>query len=380
MNRLRFLTAGESHGRALTTIVEGMPAGVPLSAADINAQLARRQHGYGRGDRMKIERDQVEITSGVRHGLTLGSPISLRVDNRDWLNWSETMSPEGTAATDVVVTRVRPGHADLTGAVKYGHADVRNVLERASARETAMRVAAGAVARALLAPLAITVRSYTLRIGGIGDSGAPASESDWQAVEASPLSCLDREIERQMIAAIDAARQAGDTLGGAFRVVAGGVPLGLGSHVHWDRKLDGLLAQALMSLHSVKAVEFGAGVAAADLPGSRFHDQFAAESRPGYWPRLSNNAGGVEGGISNGEDLLITVTCKPIPTLGTPLPSRDLLTGERVTAHHERSDVCVIPAAGVVGEAMVALVLADAVLSRYGGDTLASILKACQSL
>ena len=372
MGQFRFLTAGESHGQALVTVVEGVPAGLPLTAEMIDRDLARRQHGYGRGGRMAIEHDRAQIVAGVRHGLTLGSPVALLVPNRDWPNWQERMDP-APGETGEPVTRVRPGHADLAGALKYGHRDVRNVLERASARETATRVAAGAVARALLGAVGVGVRSYTTAIGACRTEARPQSEAGWAMVEQSPLRCADAEAEARMIAAIDAARTEGDTLGGVFTVEATGVPLGLGSHTHWDRRLDGQLAQAMMSIPSVKGVEVGAGFGAAAEPGSRVHDVFAGTPADGRWPRATNNAGGIEGGISNGEPILVRAACKPIPTLAHPLPSLDLLTGQAVQAHYERSDVCVVPAAGVVGEAMVCLVLADALLGKCGGDSLAEV-------
>ena len=370
---LRFLTAGESHGQMLVVIVEGLPADLPLVAEDVDRDLARRQLGYGRGGRMRIEHDHAQIIAGVRHGRTLGSPVALLVPNRDWPNWQERMAVAPGPAIEPV-TRVRPGHADLAGALKYGQRDVRNVLERASARETAARVAAGAIARCLLGQAGVDVRSYTVAIGGQTARTQPRSKADWEHVEGSPLRCPDAEAEKGMIAAIDAAREAGDTLGGVFAVEATGVPIGLGSYVHWDRRLDGRLAQALMSIPSVKGVEVGAGFAAAALAGSRVHDVFRSptdKARP--WARQSNNAGGLEGGVSNGEAIVLHAACKPIPTLGNPLPSLDLVSGQPVAAHHERSDVCVVPAAGVVGEAMVCLVLADALLEKFGGDNLAEL-------
>lgn len=370
MGRLRFLTAGESHGQMLVVVVEGFPAGVPVLAADLERDLARRQGGHGRGGRMQIEHDRAQIVAGVRHGYTLGSPIALLIPNRDWPNWSERMAVEPGVETEPV-TRVRPGHADLAGALKYGHRDVRNVLERASARETAARVAAGALARVLLAQFGIAVASFTVAIGGHRTSARPRTAEDWQRVEASPVRCPDPQVEAAMVAAIDAARAAGDTLGGIFQVEATGLPIGLGSHVHWDRRLDGLLAQAVVSIPSVKGVEFGLGFDVAGTPGSRVHDVFApAQGEANRWRRATNNAGGLEGGMSNGEAIVLRAACKPIPTLARPLPSRDLLTGEEVIAHHERSDVCVVPAAGVVGEAMTCLVLADVLLETLGGDSL----------
>jgi len=367
----RFLTAGESHGRGLAVIIEGVPAGLALGEDDIARDLARRQLGHGRGARMEIERDRAEVLSGVRHGLTMGSPISLLIWNRDWENWRQVMSVSPVEGDVAPVTRLRPGHADLAGVVKYGLNDVRPILERASARETASRVAAGAVARKFIGEFGIEVRSRTVCIGGhwSRDAGPP----DWARVEESPVRCADGEAERAMIAAIDEAKAAGDSLGGVFEVVAGGVPIGLGSHVHWDRKLDGRIARAVMSINAVKGVEIGAGFRAADLPGSQFHD-VVSTGDGGEWEHSSNRAGGIEGGISNGEPIVVRAVVKPIPTLTRPLPSADLATGETVEAHVERSDVCVVPAAGVIGEAVLACVLADALLEKFGGDHISETL------
>ncbi len=362
----RFLTAGESHGQALTIIVEGVPAGLPLDEAYIARDLARRQKGYGRGGRMAIEQDRALILSGVRYGKTLGSPISLLVQNRDWPNWQSIMAVEESAEPAAPVTRLRPGHADLAGAMKYGLDDVRPILERASARETAARTAAGAVARRFLEEMGIAIHSHSVAIGEVR---ARDLEPDWTEVEASPVRTADHTVEAVMMATIDAAKAKGDTLGGVFEVVATGVPIGLGSHVHWDRRLDGLLAQALMSIPTIKGVEIGAGFGGAAMPGSRHHDLFQeAPGRP--WARASNRAGGGEGGISNGEPLVLRAAVKPIPTLANALPSVDLATGAAVQAHQERSDACVVPAAGVVGEAMVAVTLAGVFLEKFGGDHL----------
>lgn len=370
----RYLTAGESHGKALTVIIEGMPAGLPLDEGYIARDLARRQGGYGRGGRMAIEHDQAEILSGVRHGLTLGSPISFLLHNRDWENWREIMGISPPAQEVKPVTRLRPGHADLAGAIKYSQSDVRNILERASARETAARVAVGAVARRFLQEFGIEIHSHTLAIGGKW-AGA-ADEIDWEAVEASPVRCADKEAERLMMAVIDEAKAAGDTVGGVFEVIATGVPIGLGSHVHWDRRLDGRIAQAVMSINAVKGVEIGSGFAATGLWGSRVHDVIQPHA-PGErrWRHATNRAGGIEGGMSNGEPVIVRGAVKPIPTLSKPLPSVDLATGEVVQAHFERSDVCVVPAAGVVGEAMVASVLAQAMLEKFGGDSVKETLR-----
>jgi len=371
MTELRFLTAGESHGKGLTVIVEGLPAGLPLTEQYMEGDLRRRQGGFGRSQRQQIEQDHAEITAGVRHGLTLGSPLALFIRNRDWENWSEVMQAEPFQGEVERVTRLRPGHADLAGAMKYGFDDVRNVLERASARETAARVAVGAVCRRLLEEFGVAVHSHTVSIGDM--SASVDGEPDWAAVEESPVRCAEPEASERMVRAIDAAREAGDTLGGAFEMWATGLPIGLGSHVMWDRKLDGLLAQAVMSIHAVKGVEIGGGFALTSTPGSRAHDVILPrqewEGRP--WRRATNRAGGLEGGITNGEPVIVRAALKPISTLAKPLPSVDLLTAEEIEAHYERSDVCTVPAAGVVGEAMVAIVLARAMLEKFGGDSLA---------
>ena len=383
----RFLTAGESHGQALGVILEGLPAGVPLGADAIAADLARRQRGHGRGARMTIEQDRARILSGVRHGRTLGSPILLEVLNRDWANWTRVMQVERLSDEEAAelaalaaggdkrarpVTRIRPGHADLAGAVKYDFDDVRDVLERASARETTMRVAAGAVCRAFLAELGIDVWSYTVSVGDVtADPAAPTRARE--EAEASPLRCLDAAAEDRMVAAIDEARSAGDTLGGVFEVVATGVPLGLGSHVQWDRRLDGALAQAIVSINAVKGVEFGLGFEQTRRRGSAVHDVITGR-KDGRWHHGSNNAGGLTGGISNGEPIVVRGAVKPISTLARPLPSADLLTGLPVdVAHYERSDISVVPAAGVIGEAMVLLTLTRFLLEKTGGDSLAEV-------
>ncbi|MDO8473350.1 MAG: chorismate synthase [Dehalococcoidia bacterium] len=364
----RFLTAGESHGKGLTAIIEGMVAGLPLVEADINRDLERRQRGHGRGGRMKIESDRAEITSGVRHGKTLGSPISLLIENRDWKNWQDSMSVSAVEAEQERVTRLRPGHADLAGVLKYGFDDVRNVLERSSARETAARVAVGAVARKFLGEFGVTVRSHTVAIGG---KRANVSDViDWDRVEGSPVRCADPAGEREMIVEIDKAKSAGDTLGGVFEVVATGLPVGLGSHVQWDRKLSSRICQAISSINAIKGVEIGAGFVLADIPGSRAHDLIEPRGSEKVWRRSSNRSGGIEGGMSNGEPVVVRAAMKPIATLAKPLPSVDLDTGERVDAHYERSDVCAVPAAGVVGEAMLAIVLAEATLEKFGGDSI----------
>jgi len=386
VGRLRFLTAGESHGQALGVIVEGVPAGLALTSDALAVDLGRRQRGYGRGARQAIEQDRAEIVSGVRHGTTLGSPILLQVANRDWENWTGVMQVgplTDAAAAELLaavedgnkratpVTRVRPGHADLAGALKYGFNDVRNVLERASARETAARVAAGGVARALLAEFGIEIWSFTAEVGGEAVDPTLATRSRDEA-DASPLRCPDPAAEARMIARIDEARSNGDTVGGVFEVVAHGLPIGLGSYVHWDRRLDAALAAAVMSINIVKGVEFGLGFEQTRRFGSAVHDVIEGRGEGGRWIHRSNNAGGLTGGISNGEPLVVRGAVKPISTLARPLPSADLITGETVDkAHYERSDISVVPAAGVVGEAMVMLTLADFVLDKFGGDSVA---------
>ncbi|HEY3417264.1 MAG TPA: chorismate synthase [Armatimonadota bacterium] len=370
---LRFLTAGESHGPALTAIVEGMPAGVPMTDEAINEQLARRQVGFGRGGRMAIERDTARVLSGVRFGETLGSPIALLIENRDWANWTDRMRQFAPPETPVPpLTTPRPGHADLPGMLKYGTRDLRNILERASARETAARVAAGAVARCLLDALDVRIFSHVLSIGAVS---AAVELSDPDAVaaaaEASDVRCADPEAAERMRALILETGQAGDTLGGVVQVVATGLPPGLGSHVQWDRKLDGRLAGALMSIPAIKGVEFGLGFAAAARPGSLVHDAMFPENEGIV--RRTNNAGGLEGGITNGEPLVLQVAMKPIPTLRKPLPSVDLRTGAAVEAHAERSDVCAVPAAGVVAEAMVAFLLAESIVEQFPADAFAEL-------
>ncbi|HET7739004.1 MAG TPA: chorismate synthase [Tepidiformaceae bacterium] len=373
MGEFRFLTAGESHGKGLTVIVEGVPAGLSLSEDDIAADMGRRQGGYGRGGRMKIEQDHAEITAGVRHGRTLGSPIALWIQNRDWVNWTVKMAIEPVEAEIERVTRMRPGHADLPGSIKYGFDDVRNVLERASARETAARVAAGGIAKRLLAEFGVAFHSYTLSIGAVRSQ--VGHDIDWAAVEADAVRSPDPEASAAMIDAINAAKHEGDTLGGEVEVRVSGVPLGLGSYVQWDRKLDGRIAQAIASINAFKGVGFGVGFEGAALSGHNFHDVIlpADQWTTHPWQHATNRHGGIEGGMSTGEDIIVPAAVKPIPTLAHPLPSVDLDTGEEVIAHYERSDVCVVPAAGVVAEAMIALVLADAWLEKFGGDTLDEI-------
>jgi len=374
---LRLLTAGESHGPALTIVVEGLPAGVPVDRAAIDADLRRRQGGYGRGGRMKIESDAVEILSGVRHGLTLGSPVSFVIRNRDHENWKDVMSPDPQppeAKARRALKRPRPGHADLAGALKYVTDDLRSVLERASARETASRVAAGALVRGLLDAAGVHVRSHVVRIGAAAlPAGSPLPWEALDHIEDSPVRCADAGVAEAMIGEIDKAKRAGDTVGGVFEVVVRGLPPGLGSFGQWDRRLDGRLAQALMSIPAVKAVALGAGFEGGELPGSAFHDEIFYDDTQGLH-RGSNRAGGLEGGVTNGEELRARAVVKPIPTLLMPLRSIDLRTKEPEAASVERSDTCVVPAAGVVGEAMVSWVAADALLEKLGGDSLAEFL------
>jgi chorismate synthase len=381
----RFTTAGESHGRGLVGILEGMPAGLPVSAERVNAELKRRMGGYGRGARMKIESDQIEWLAGVRAGETLGSPIAMLVWNRDWEHWQDVMAPEadasgGSAERRRQVTRPRPGHADLAGSLKYDRQDARDILERASARETVARVACGAVCKLLLEQFGIEVGSHVVELGGVtAGVGAwhaapgvrhavPLPAPLNAAADASPVRCLDPEAEREMIARIDAAKAAGDTLGGVVEVVALGAPVGLGSHVSWDRKLDGRLAQALMSIPAVKGVELGLGFEAARRKGSEVHDEIL----PGL-ARATNRAGGTEGGMTTGEPVVLRVAMKPISTLMAPLKTVDLKTGAAAQAQSERSDVTAVPAMGVIAEAMVALVLAQALLEKFGGDALSEM-------
>ena len=368
---LRFLDAGESHGPALVVIVEGLPAGIPVDRAAIDADLRRRQGGHGRGRRMQIESDVVEILSGVRHGVTLGSPVSFVIRNRDHENWRDVMSPDPqppAAAQRKALKHPRPGHADLAGALKYETDDLRNVVERASARETATRVAAGGLARAVLAQAGAAVRSHVVRVGPAAIGADVVAWDRLDDVDASPVRCADAEAGAAMMRAIDAAKAAGDTVGGIFEIVARGIPPGLGSYGQWDRRLDGRIAQALMSIQAVKAVSLGAGFAAGDTPGSAFHDEILFDEGRGLH-RPSNRAGGVEGGVSNGEEIRAQAVVKPIPTLTRPLRSVDMATMEPRAASVERSDTCVVPAAAVVGEAMAAWVLADALLEKFGGDS-----------
>jgi chorismate synthase len=384
---VRFLTAGESHGRALIVILEGIPAGLPIDLDAITRDLRRRQGGYGRGRRMAIESDAAQILSGVRAGETIGSPIAMMIENRDWPNWQYTMRVTSDPPVDAggarraPVTRPRPGHADLAGVAKFGRADVRDILERASARETAARVAAGAIAKQLLANAGIRIASHVFRIGaaGLPPDRVVTFEQAAALPDEAPVRCVDDAVAARMIEGIDAAREAGDTLGGAFEMIATGMPVGLGSYTQWDRKLDGKLAQALMSIPAIKAVGVGLGPDVAERPGSRVHDEIVPEAsgtRATGLGRPTNNAGGLEGGVTNGEDLRVSAWMKPISTLMKPLRSVDLTTMTEAPAAIERSDVCAVPAAAVVGEAMVALVLADALVDRFGGDSIADLTRA----
>lgn len=379
---LRFTTAGESHGPALVSILEGMPAGVPLLAVDVDTDLARRQQGYGRGRRMQIETDRIEFLSGVRAGETLGSPISMLIRNSDWKNWMEIMDPaprhgDADGPRKRQVTRVRPGHADLTGLLKYDRSDARDILERASARETTARVASGAVCRVLLREVGITIGSHLVHLGGV-DAARPATlPADINAAaDASPLRTLDPAAEAEMIVRIDAAKKDGNTLGGICEVVVTGLPVGLGSHVSWDRRLDGRLGQAMLSIPAVKGVELGLGFETARRTGAEVHDEIEAapgNTRTGHVRRKTNRAGGTEGGMTTGEELVIRVAMKPISTLMRPLNTVDVATGQAASAVAERSDVTAVPAMGVIAEAMAAFVLADALLEKFGGDSMGEV-------
>jgi chorismate synthase len=371
---LSYRTAGESHGQALIALVEGLPANLLVDFEFIDNELKRRQGGYGRGGRMKIERDQVRFLSGVRHGKTLGSPIAMMVENRDWPNWEEIMSARqvsAEAAEKRRVTRPRPGHTDLAGSLKYNQLDARNILERSSARETTARVAVGGLCKVFLRQFGIEVLSHTT---AIGDARVPGDfQVTWEQLEAirndDVVRCVIPDAGAQMVKEIEKAQKDGDTIGGTFEVVARGIPTGLGSHIAWDTRLDGRLAQAIMSINAVKAVEIGSGVQAAYSRGSNVHDEIAYDSGSRSFHRLSNRAGGIEGGITNGEDIRVVGYLKPIPTLKKALRSVDMITKEPFLAQHERSDTCTVPAAGVIGETMVAIVLARAFLEKFGGDS-----------
>ncbi len=378
---MRYITAGESHGPKLTTIIEGLPAGMPLFEDDINKHLARRQKGYGRGRRMQIEKDTVEITSGIRHGRTLGSPVTLQVTNRDWTHWTHVMGiePIDEKAEDEIkrkITRPRPGHADLNGGMKYGHRDLRNVLERSSARETTVRVAAGAVAVKLLSLLGIEIVSHVVEIGGIkaAETEIKDMKKIQQLAEDSPVRCLDEKAAEKMMEAIDLAKKNGDTLGGVVEVVATGMPAGVGSYVHYDRKLDAKIAGAILSINAFKGVEFGIGFEAARIPGSQVHDEIIWEEGQGY-SRKTNRLGGFEGGMSTGMPVVVRGVMKPIPTLYKPLKSVDIDTKESFTASIERSDACAVPAAAVVAEHVVAWELANAIIEQFYSDRMDTLIE-----
>lgn len=373
---LRVLTSGESHGPALMAVVDGLPAGMPVNVEAINRDLERRQRGYGRGKRQQIEADRVEVLSGVRYGRTLPGPVTLVVRNRDYESWRERMSVEEVDRPARAITSPRPGHADFAGALKFELEDIRDILERSSARSTAALVAAGGLCRQLLTSLGTVILSHVRSIGDV--CAPPLSPRDLaeqvDAVERSPVRCHDPAASRAMVEAIDAAAEAGDTLGGVFEIVVLGCPVGLGTPAQWDRRLDAQLAAALMSIQAVKGVEIGAGFAGAAQRGSMVHDPIRWDPQRGYW-RTSNNAGGIEGGMSNGEPIVLRCAMKPIPTLRQRLPSVDMASREEVVAHFERSDVCAVPAAGVIGEAMTAIVLAGAALERFGGDSFTAFLR-----
>ena len=409
LEKLRYLTSGESHGQALTCIIDGVPSNLSLSSKDLDKDLARRQKGYGRGGRMKIETDHAQILSGVRHGKTIGSPITLLINNKDWENWQDIMSPDNSPIPPlnkggqggVIVTRPRPGHADLAGAIKYDTRDIRNILERSSARETAARVSAGAIAKKFLAEFNIHVISYVIEIGGIRAFSGLQNEKNllslFKQAETSLVRCPDKNIEKKMIATIDNAMKKGDTLGGVFEVMVLGVPVGLGSYSQWDRKLDAKLAFALMSVQAIKGVEIGLGFEMSRRFGSQVMDEIyyrarkrgSAEARKsselpnfqaselyGFY-RKTNNAGGIEGGMSNGMPIIIRAAMKPIPTLKTPLSSVDIITKKPLKAAYERSDVCAVPAASVIGEAVTAITIADSLLSKFGGDSMEEVKRNC---
>ncbi|HEY2351202.1 MAG TPA: chorismate synthase [Candidatus Acidoferrum sp.] len=372
---LHFYTAGESHGQALLAFISGLPASLPVDVRFINEELHRRQLGYGRGGRQKIEKDRADIFAGVRHGKTIGAPVALRIENRDWANWEKSLPVEASAESagkERKLVAPRPGHADLAGSQKFNFHDARYVLERASARETAARVAAGAFAKLLLRELGTEIASHTIRVGHVALERAAA----WEEIKSisgdleSPLRCVDSAVQEKMKAEVDGALKAGNTVGGVFEVVAHNVPVGLGSHAQWNEKLDGRLAQAMMSIQAVKAVEIGAGVSGAASYGSEVQDEISYDIESKRFQRSSNRAGGIEGGITNGQDVVVRGYLKPISTLRRALGTADMITKEPVQAAYERSDWCVVPAAGVAGEAMVALVLADAFLQKFGGDSL----------
>ncbi len=374
---LRLITAGESHGPGLTCLLEGLPAGLRLKPQDLNEDMARRQLGHGRGGRMKIEQDAARVTAGVRHGLTLGSPIALQVENRDYANWEERMSPWPVDAEVEEVHLPRPGHADLVGTQKYKQTDVRNILERASARETAARVAGGALCKAFLAALGVQVRSHVIQITSVraGEQERALTLADFDDVDDSPVRCLDAEAGRAMVAEINALRKANESLGGVFEVQAFGLVPGLGSHISWEERLDGRLAMAILSIQALKGVAIGDGFKIAGVPGSQAHDEIFYSEQQGYY-RETNRSGGLEGGMTTGEPLIVRGAMKPLPTLTKPLRSIDISTHQPAEALRERTDSCTVPAAGVVGEAMVALVLADAYRRKFGGDHIDDVRQA----
>ena len=368
---LRYLNGGESHGKYLVAVLEGVPAGLPLSADSVNRDLARRQKGYGRGGRMRIEQDQVEFACGVRKGRSLGNPIGLLISNRDWQNWKDVMAVEpGPVPPEKVVTRPRPGHADLVGAIKYGHRDIRNVLEKASARETAIRVAIGGVAKALLAEFGMSVLSYTIEIGGVVAQRVDDPLHAFELAEASEVRSPDPDAGARMVEQIRTAKHRGDTLGGVFEVVVTHPPIGLGSYSQWDRRLSARLAMAAMSIQAMKGVEIGMGFEAARRFGSEVHDEIFYDHSGQEFVRKTNNAGGLEGGITNGEPIVLRIAMKPISTLYSPKQSVDIETKEPFEATVERSDICTVPAAGVVGEAVIAFEMANALVEKFGGDSL----------
>lgn len=372
---LRILTAGESHGKALVVIIEGMPAGLPIREEAINRELSRRQKGYGRGARMKIEQDRVEILSGIRGGKSLGSPIALKIDNKDWANWQKIMDvAQDDLGQAKVVHHPRPGHTDLPGGIKYDHHDLRNILERASARETAARVAAGSLARFLLGEFGASLVGHVINLGGVRTGvDRPSVQEITRLSEESELRCIDKTVEAQMIARIDEAKKKGDSLGGVVEIVVEGLPVGLGSHVQWDRKLDGLLAQSVMSIQAIKGVEIGMGFASADHAGSEVHDEIFFDKKRKKFYRKRNNAGGLEGGITNGEPLVLRAVMKPLSTLYTPLQSVNIITKEPYEAAVERTDITAVPAAAVIAENCVAFTLAQVLLEKFGGDSIKEI-------
>lgn len=374
---LRYLTAGESHGQGLIGILDGYPAGIKIFAEDINKDLARRQVGYGRGNRMLIENDKAEILSGVRWGRSLGSPISLLIKNKDWLNWEKAMSTSSEYEDSVSpVSKPRPGHADLSGLIKYDHKDIRNILERASARETAIRVAIGAICKLLLKEFNIKIISHVTEIGGISINRMRLKTDEIQEkAELSLLRCADKDAEKKMIKRIDSAKRNGNSLGGVFEVIVTNPPIGIGSHTQWDRKINARLSNAIMSIQAIKGIEIGLGFEAARRFGSDVHDEIFYDKKNKRFYRKTNNAGGIEGGMTNGEEIIIRAAMKPIPTLMKPLSSVDVLTKKPFKASVERSDVCAVPAAGVVGEAVVAFEIANAMIEKFGGDSLSEMMR-----